>query len=186
MTTESYDNCSLLGWATKLDGLSSRMSSHAHSKQEVLAYLQFERTTHHKHSCTFIRPAFVHSPAFPIASALLLPWPAPAGLTTAAAQSALLGKACTFMQVHKIRAGMCMVKSRSALLRTACTRVVKFEVRPKVWVRELSRILTNLKPFGVRSKFDKLLRVCQILQHASVKIARDSSPPLFSPTFSLQ
>jgi len=38
-------------------------------------------------------------------------------------------------------------------------------------------------PFGVRSKFDELVRVCQTLQHASAKIARDSSPPIQSHSF---
>ena len=44
--------------------------------------------------------------------------------------------------------------------RICIPRVVQFEVRSKVWVRELSQTLTNLKvPFGIRSEFDELLKV---------------------------
>jgi len=58
-------------------------------------------------------------------------------------------------------------------------RVVQFEVRPKVRVRELSRILTNLKS-AVRSS----VKVRRTLQHASVKIGQQ--PPQFRPTLFLQ
>jgi len=65
-----------------------------------------------------------------------------------------------------------------------CTRVVQFEVQPKVQVRGLSRILQIWKaPFEVRSKFDKLLRVRQTLQHASVTLQGTAAPPSSVPLF---
>jgi len=55
---------------------------------------------------------------------------------------------------------------------TCMYQVVQFEIRLKIWVRELSRIVTNLKSaVRIRSKFVERLNVRQTLQHAfAVKV----------------